>query len=336
LWHVTLVAFNGDVLRELAAQFLMLAEKKGATVPLMIGHRIMGVTLASTGDFAGAVAHCDQSLGLYDPAEHRSLATRFSHDVRVVNLAWRGFARWLLGYPESALGDTDHALKKAREIGQAATLMFALAIPSYTLILCGTYDAADARIDELLALADEKGTLFRKAEGMNLKGSLLASSGKSSDAVQMLTSGITAWRSTGATQWMPMSLSCLARAYAELGQFNDACRCVGEAITAVETTKERSCEAEVHRIAGEIALKLPVPDAAKAEAYFERALAVARQQQAKSWELRAATSMARLWRDQGKRDEARDLLAPVYGWFTEGFDTLDLKQAKVLLDALAS
>ena len=105
-------------------------------------------------------------------------------------------------------------------------------------------------------------------------------------------------------------------------------------MTAMETTKERWCEAEVHRIAGEIALKSPEPDAAKAQAYFERALAVARQQQAKSWELRAAMSMARLWRDQGKRDEARDLLAPVYGWFTEGFDTLDLKEAKALLDEL--
>ena len=107
-------------------------------------------------------------------------------------------------------------------------------------------------------------------------------------------------------------------------------------MTAVETTKESWCEADIHRIAGEIALMSPEPDAAKAEALFERALAVARAQQAKSWELRAATSMARLWRDQGKRDEARDLLAPVYGWFTEGFDTLDLKEAKALLDALAS
>ena len=152
----------------------------------------------------------------------------------------------------------------------------------------------------------------------------------------MITSGITASRSTGATAWMPSYLSYLARAYAELGQFDDAWRCIGEAMTAMETTKERWWEAEVHRIAGEIALKSPKPDAAKAEAYFERALAVARAQQAKSWELRAAMSMARLWRDQGKRDEARDLLAPVYGWFTEGFDTLDLKEAKALLDELAS
>jgi predicted ATPase len=133
---------------------------------------------------------------------------------------------------------------------------------------------------------------------------------------------------------MPLHLSYLARAYTELGQFDNARRCTGEGITAAETAKERWHEADIHRIAGEIALLSPEPDAAKA--YFERALAVARQQQAKSWELRAAMSMARLWRDQGKRNEARDLLTPVYNWFTEGFDTLDLKQAKVLLDALAS
>ena len=111
--------------------------------------------------------------------------------------------------------------------------------------------------------------------------------------------------------------------------------CIGEAMTAVETTKERWHEAEVRRVAGEIALKSPEPDAAKAEAYFERALAVARKQQAKSWELRAAMSMARLWRDQGKPQQARELLGSVYGWFTEGFDTLDLKEAKTLLDELA-
>jgi predicted ATPase len=131
-----------------------------------------------------------------------------------------------------------------------------------------------------------------------------------------------------------MLQSYLANAHAELGQFDDAWRCIGEAITAMETTKERWCEAEINRVAGKIALKSPQPDTAKAEAYFERALAVARAQQAKSWELRAAMSMARLRRDQGKRDAARELLAPVYGWFTEGFDTLDLKEAKALLDEL--
>jgi tetratricopeptide (TPR) repeat protein len=130
-------------------------------------------------------------------------------------------------------------------------------------------------------------------------------------------------------------LSNLAKAHADLSQFDDAWRCIGEAITTIETTKERWLEAEVHRTAGEIALLSANRDAAKAQKYFERALTVARQQQAKSWELRASMSLARLWRSQGKVQQARELLAPVYGWFTEGFDTRDLKEAKALIDALA-
>jgi predicted ATPase len=131
-------------------------------------------------------------------------------------------------------------------------------------------------------------------------------------------------------------LSHLARAYAQLGQFDDAWRCIGEAMTAIETTKESWCEAEANRVAGDIALMSPQPDAAKAEGYYNRALAIARQQQAKSWELRAALSLARLWRDLGKVRQARELLAPVYGWFTEGFDTRDLREAKALLEELAA
>jgi len=164
------------------------------------------------------------------------------------------------------------------------------------------------------------------------RGWLSALAGQAADAVDMIASGIAVWRSTGATSWLPVYLAHLACAHSQLGQFDDSRRCIGEAITAIETTEERWWEADVHRIAGEIALMSPEPDAAKAEAYFDRALAVARQQQAKSWELRAAMSMARLWRDQGKRQQAHDLLAPIYGWFTEGFDTLDLKNAKALLD----
>jgi predicted ATPase len=135
---------------------------------------------------------------------------------------------------------------------------------------------------------------------------------------------------------MPLWLSYLARAHAEIGQFDAATRCIGETMTAMETAKERWCEAEAHRIAGEIALLSPEPDAAKAEAYFNQALSVSRAQEAKSWQLRAAMSLARLWRHQGKPQHARELLAPIYGWFTEGFDTRDLKDAKTLLDALSS
>src|SRR5262249_46564823 len=169
-----------------------------------------------------------------------------------------------------------------------------------------------------------------------LQGWVLVLAGRAPEDIHMLTSAITTYRSTGATIYAPTQLSYLATAYAKLGQFDDARRSIGEAITAMETSKEKWCEAEVNRIAGEVALKSPAPDTEKAEKYFDRALAVARQQQTKSWELRAAMSLARLWREQGKPQQARDLLAPVYGWFTEGLDTLDLKEAKALLAQFAS
>jgi predicted ATPase len=335
-WVANFVMFNGDVMRELAAQFLTSAEKQQAMAPLMIGHRLMGVSMMSTGSSAQARAHYDQALALYDPAEHRPLATRFGGDIGVTILSCRSIALWILGYPQAALEDTAHVLKDAREIGQAATLMHALCFTLHSLIHCGNYTEANAQCDELLALADEKGSLFWKALGTVLQGCVFALTGKPSDAVQMITSGVAAVQSTGQTLWMPLFLSFLARTYVDHGQFDDAWRCIGEAMTAVETTNERWCEAEVHRIAGEIALLSPKRDAAKAEGYFERALSVAREQLAKSWELRAAMSLARLWRDQGKVSEARELLAPVYGWFTEGHDTRDLKEAKALLEELAA
>jgi predicted ATPase len=171
-----------------------------------------------------------------------------------------------------------------------------------------------------------------KAFGTVPRAHVMALTGKASDAVQVINAGITACQSTGTTFWMPWYLSNLAEAHAQLDEVNEAGRYIGEAMTTLKTAKENWCEAEVCRVAGEIALVGPKPDAAKAEAYFERALSVARHQQAKSWELRAAMSLARLWRSQGKVTEARELLAPVYGWFTEGFDTRDLKEAKALLE----
>ncbi len=328
------VAFNGDVCRDLAAQFLALAEKQKATVPLMLGHRLMGRSLVLTGDIAEGRGHFDQAIALYDPAEHRPLATRFGTDAGVVTLSYRSLALWLLGYPEAALGDADEALRNAREIGQAATLMHALSLLTVPYTLCGNRAAAAAQAQELVALAEDKGSLYWKPYGMVSQGCVLALTGRASDAIEILISGIAAHRTTGATLSSPFYLPHLARAHAELGQFEAAWHCIGEAMTAAETTKEKWCEAEIHRTAGEIALMSPEPDAAKAQAYFERAIATADAQQAKSWELRAAASMARLWRDHGKREQAHDLLAPVYGWFTEGFDTLDLKEAKALLDEL--
>ena len=335
-WYANLATFNGDVACDLAAQFLALAEKQRATIPLMVGHRLVASSSQYTGDIADSRAHYDQVLALYDPAEHRSLAIQFGQDIRVMVLSLRSSPLWMLGYPEAALAGVDQALKDARQIGHAASLMYALAMTSFVHLLLGNYAVVNAQVDELVTVAEEKSAPFWKAWGKLFQGHVSALTGKASDAVHQITSGIAAYRSTGATLGLTAYLSYLAKAHADLRQFDDAWRCIGEAIVTVERTKEGWWEAEVNRIAGEIALMGPQNDSAKAEAHFERALSVARQQQAKSWELRAAMSLARLWRDQGKVQQARELLAPVYGWFREGFDTRDLKEANALLEELAA
>jgi predicted ATPase len=294
--------------------------------------RHVGTSLLLTGDISEGRAHLDRTVAVYDPAEHRQLATRFGQDVRVSALCYRALGLWMLGFPEAALADTKRALKDAREIGQAATSMFMLSLTSFTHIFYGDYAAANALAEELISSADEKGALYWKAQGMSHQGCVLTLTGEAAAAVQMISFGTAAWRSTGATLWTPLWLSYLAKAYADLEKFDDAWRCVGEAKTAVATTKERWYEAELYRMAGEIALKPKMLDAKKAQANFDRALTIARVQQAKSWELRAAMSLARLWRDQDRPTDAHDLLAPIYARFTEGFDSLDLRDAKALLD----
>jgi class 3 adenylate cyclase/predicted ATPase len=336
VWVANYIAFNGDAMRELAAQFLVLAEKQGSVIPVVVAHRIMAVSLLCTGDILQARMHSDRAAALHNPVEHRPVATRFGQDNGVAILAYRSLGLWLLGYPVASLADVESAVKAAREIGQAATLMFVLTHAALTHLVSGNYVKAKSDAEELAAVAGDKGAFFWKTIGTVAQGWALALTGKASDAVDLLTSGLGAFRSTGSTLWMPLHMSCLAIAHRDLDRFDEARRCISEAMTAIETTGERWYEAEVLRVGGEIAMMSPEPNPAKAESYFERALAVAREQRAKSWELRAATSMARLWHGQGKRQQARDLLAPVYGWFTEGFDTLDLKEAKVLLDALTS
>jgi len=328
------INFDGDAACALARQFLALAAQRKATAPIMIGHRLLGMTLLVMGDAAEGLSHLDRALAFYDPAVHRPLATRFGHDVGAATLTFRPLAQWLLGYPKTALAEIDRALDAARETDHVPTLLFALCCTAFTHICSRDYAAANAHIDKCVALAEEKGVPFWKTLSTAHRGCILALTGNASAAVKTINAAITGYRSTEATIFSTSFLPHLALAYAYLGKFDDAWRCIGETMTAVETTNERWFEAEVNRLAGQIALMSSQPDAMRAETFFQRGLAVARQQGAKSWELRAAISLARLWRDQGKRQQARELLAPVHGWFTEGFDTLDLKEAKALLDEL--
>jgi class 3 adenylate cyclase/tetratricopeptide (TPR) repeat protein len=219
-----------DAHLNLAGQSLALAEKQGTTAPLMLGHRQLGLSLAVAGNLIQAVAHFDQALALYDPAEHRPLVTRFGADSRVIILGIRSETAWMLGRPDVAAVDAEHGLQDAREVNHAPTLMLALRDTSSTHALRGSYAKASAQADELVTLADEKSALPCKVTGMLIQGRLSALTGKAWDAVPTLTSGIAALRSMGQTLIVPTSLSHLAIAHAEVGHFDDASRCIREAI----------------------------------------------------------------------------------------------------------
>ena len=335
-WVANHAASNGKVSGELAAQFLTLAEKQKATTPLMFAHRAVGCSLMLAGELVEARAHFDRSIALYEPSKHRSLTTRFGQDIGVVCRAWRSHHR--IGnssHPDAAKAELERALSDAREVGDAGTLLYALMLTTATHWCLGGDGVAKARAEEILALAEEKDAPFFKAVGAAWLGVSFALAGNTAEAAELIASSVARYRATGAKIAIPHILSHLARTHAQLGQFDGARRCIGEASATEEESGERWFPAETQSIAGEIELMSTERDAVKAQAYFERALEIARVQQARSWELRAATSLARLWRNQGKRPQAHDLLAPVYNRFTEGFDTLDLKQAKALLEELA-
>jgi class 3 adenylate cyclase len=228
------IAFNGDAACSLATQFLTLAEQQRATVPAMIGHRLLGTSLLVVGDFAEGLANLDRAFALYDAAAHRPLATRFGQDIGVAILTFRPFALWILGYPATALAEAARPFNAARETGHAPTLMFALSCTTFTHICCRDHAAANLHIDECVTLTDEKGALFWKALATAERGCVLAFTGKASDAVKTITAGLTEFRSTGATVFTTSFLSYLALAYADLGKFDDAWRYVGEALSVAE------------------------------------------------------------------------------------------------------
>ena len=265
---------------------------------------------------------------------------RFGQDVRVWQpCPFRSWALWFLGYPNASLADADQALRDAREIGHAATLMFApLALTPQANFLSANYATAIAANDELLAVADEKNAWYWKAVGMVLQGNLFAVTDKASDAIQKITSGLTAFRSTGATLYVPSWLSSLARACADVGKLDDAWSCIGEAMTAIETTKQRWCRGKPRSIAWR----------EKSRCYRENRMWRKRKIISSGRSRLHANSEQNLGNSPRRHEprtplsrpaqveEARELLAPVYGWFTEGFDTRDLKEAKALLRELAA
>jgi predicted ATPase len=333
-WVANRMAFKGETACELAQQFLDLAGDQSAAAPRMIGHMMLGISLVLVGNLSEGRTHLDQAIALYEPAQHRVLATRFGHDVRMTAFCWRAFALWLLGYPDASAADLQGALDDARDVEHAATSMFALSHVSLAHTFRRDFAAAEALANELVALGNEKGSLYWKSYGRMLQGWLFVHAGRASDAIDIGTAATAAIRSTGATAYAPWYLSYLASAYAKLGRFDEAWRCITDALRASETTGETWCDAEIYRIAADIALTSPVPDQARVDAYLDRALSVAREQRASSLELRAAISLARLWHGRGRGLDASNLLGPMLERFTEGFHTPDLIEANALLKSL--
>jgi tetratricopeptide (TPR) repeat protein len=284
--------------------------------------------LVVSGDFPEGQGHLDRAEALYDPeADSRPLLTKFGMGFPLF-LTFRSYARWALGRPEAARADIERALGDARRIGPGVTLMGVLHLTATTRLRLGEIAAAKAQADELVALAGEKSAPARLAHGMADQSCVLAWSGETAKAVQSFEQAIAYDRSLASTVEIPSLLSVLAKVHADLGQFDEARRCVGEAIALGEASGERWWEAEFHRTAGEIELMAPERNAAQAKPYSN----ARSKSPAPS---RPPRSIARLWRDQGHDSEARHLLARVYGWFTEGFDTPDLRAAKALLEERA-
>ena len=335
LWSVNYFTFDGRAIIELSNQYLALAEQQEKVEVRMAANYNMGLALSATGAPEGARVYFDRMVALYPAAQPSTLIAFLGWDCRFAGLSDRALCLWLVGRPDAALTDCEEALVGARLSEHVASLLMTIPTTMFVQLVCGRYDATIALADELETVCSESNLASLAFEPRLIRGAVLALIGSASSAVETIASAETDVRSAGMTLGSPSTKISLAIAHARLGQFDLARERIREGLDHIERTRETMLEAEVYRVAGEIALLAPDHDTTDAELSFERALKIARAQQARSLELRAAMSLARLFRDQGRRSEARGLLAPVYGWFTEGFDTLDLKEAKALLKELA-
>ena len=238
-----------------------------------------------------------------------------------------------LGFPDQALAQSNAAIAEARRLSQLTVLASSLGLGTRLLSLFGENAALEERADQLVAATNEQSFPFWRALGTIYSGWVAAKNGNVTEGMSLLQSGLVAYRATGAEAWMPHNLALLATACEIAGQIDEAVTLLDDASQLIERTGERWFAAELNRLKGQLLLRQGQPEAA--EELYRKALSIAVEQEAKMWELRTATSLTRLRRDQDRHTEARDLLAPIYGWFTEGFDTPDLKEAKRLLDELA-
>src|SRR5262249_4951942 len=343
LWYFYLHRWELQPARDLGEHLLSLAQQVGAPALLLEAHYALGNTLNYLGEFAATQAHFAQGIALYDPQRHRSHAVRYGQDPGVACRAYAALTLWWLGYPDQALHRSHEALALAQEVAHPLSLAMALCFAAWLHQFRREGRLAQERAEAGIALATEQGFTVVRASGTIFRGWALAErsgapeagQGQREEGIAQMRQGLAVWQATGAKVFRPYGLALLAEAYAHVGQIEEGLTLLGEALAVAHDTGERRWEAELHRLKGELLLMRAAGQDAEAEAWFHQALDVARQQQTKSLELRAAMSLSRLWQRQGKRAEARQLLAEVYGWFTEGFDTADLREAKTLLATLS-
>jgi class 3 adenylate cyclase/predicted ATPase len=334
LWNVYLVRAALQTALEVAQKLSALAQCEQDPIFLMMAHSVQGQTRFMRGEIAVARTHLEQGIALYDPQQYRSLALVYGEDPGILCRVFAVWALWCLGYPEQSLHYIHELQTLAEELSHPfswAEVLFFGAM-GYQFRRDGQTVAAWA--ERLMTLCREQDFALWLAGGMLLHGWTRTEQGQWEEGIAQMRQGLADWRSTGAESASPYFLALLAEAYEQAGQAEAGLSAVADALAVVYNTGVRWWEAELYRLQGEGLRRQVVPDEQQAEACFRQALNVARQQQAKSLELRVAISLSRLWQQQGKGQEAHDLLAPIYGWFTEGFDTADLQEAKTLLKEL--
>ena len=334
LWSYYLVCAELQTAHALGEQLLTLAHQVQDTAMLCAAHRALGSTLLFLGAAADAHTHFTQGIALYDLHQHRASTFLHGEDAGVICRSHGAWALWHLGYPDQGLVQNDEAVTLAEQIAHPYSLGFVLSAAAGFHQFRREWSCTQKCADNAISLAQEQGFLFWMAFSSILQGWALVHQGQAQEGIEQITQGLLVHRGTGAALLRPYWLAILTEAYGIMGQPEAGLTVLTEALTHVDKTGERWYEAELHRLKGELLLQQHTDNQAEAETCFHQAMTIAQSQQAKSWELRAATSLARLWQQQGKRQEAHDLLAPIYHWFTEGFDTADLKDAKALLDEL--
>jgi predicted ATPase len=322
-----------DRAQRLDEDLLRLSRQRNDSAGLVLGHLSSGRNLSFAGRFTPSRSHLEEVLALYDPSSHRSLAHQAGFHPHVHSRAVLGIVLFCLGYPDQAFAQSGAAIAEAQRLAHPPSLAVSLTPGNILLSLVGGNVALDKRAEQLAAVATEQGFAHWRAQGTIYRGWVRVKNGDVAEGISLLRGGSAAYRATGAKVWMPNYTGLLARACEIAGRIEEALTLLDDALQIVDRTGERWVEAELYRHKGQLLLRQGHAEAA--EELYRKALSIAREQEAKLWELRAAASLARLRRDQGRRAQARDLLGPVYDWFTEGFDTPDLKQAKALLDELA-